>query len=65
MEFDFMKQGLGVQGAIVRANSNVCQFPTPEEARALHAKGKVIVARPVKAGDLEAFMPDDTPPEAA
>lgn len=65
MEFDLMKQGLGVQGAIVKANSNVCQFPTPDEARALHAKGKVIVARPVKAGDLQAFIPDDNGPEAA
>jgi hypothetical protein len=65
MEFDLMKQGLGVQGAIVEANNNVCQFPTQEQARALHAKGKVVVARPVKAGDLQAFMPDDFPPEAA
>jgi hypothetical protein len=65
MDFNLIQHGLAVQAAIVEANNNVVPFPTAEQAKKLHAQGKVIVARPVKAGELQAFNPDDFPPEAA
>jgi hypothetical protein len=66
--FDLIKEGLAQQQMSIdigKRTADLFQFPTPEQARELHAKGKVIVMRPTRAGDLQAFNPNDHEPEAA
>jgi hypothetical protein len=66
--FNLIEEGLAQQKMsldISKHTAELFQFPTPEQAHALHAKGKVIVMRPTRAGDLQAFNPNDNEPEAA
>jgi hypothetical protein len=70
MEFDLMKQGLGVQGAIVEANKKATVHPIPTSYNIKHMASKALDSSRSKLSSIRQLpiytvIDDNNGPEAA